>query len=167
MFVDFLVVGLSIGLVYGLVALGISLIYSGLDIVHFAHGEIFMFGAFFGLVLYNDAGISYPIWPSRGVSVSLGARMDGMPVNDVFGDSDGFRRPGRVIFVDPGLNWSFGKNTVSLAAPIAVDPWDRVVELVEEMHTLWRQHGRPARRRRCAKCWTSAILDRERRKATP
>ena len=61
MFVDFLVVGLSIGLVYGLVALGISLIYSGLDIVHFAHGEIFMFGAFFGLVLYNDAGISYPI----------------------------------------------------------------------------------------------------------
>lgn len=61
MFVDFLIVGLSIGLVYGLVALGISLIYSGLDIVHFAHGEIFMFGAFFGLVLYNDAGISYPI----------------------------------------------------------------------------------------------------------
>lgn len=61
MFLDFLVVGLSIGLVYGLVALGISLIYSGLDIVHFAHGEIFMFGAFFGLVLYNDAGISYPI----------------------------------------------------------------------------------------------------------
>lgn len=61
MFVDFLIVGLSIGLVYGLVALGISLIYSGLDIVHFAHGEVFMFGAFFGLVLYNDAGISYPI----------------------------------------------------------------------------------------------------------
>jgi branched-chain amino acid transport system permease protein len=61
MLIDFLIVGLSIGIVYGLVALGISLIYSGLDIVHFAHGEIFMFGAFFGLVLYKDAGISYPI----------------------------------------------------------------------------------------------------------
>ncbi len=61
MLLDFLVVGLSIGLVYGLVALGISLIYSGLDIVHFAHGEIFMFGAFFGLVLFNDMGVSYPI----------------------------------------------------------------------------------------------------------
>ncbi|MGI9421899.1 MAG: branched-chain amino acid ABC transporter permease [Hyphomicrobiaceae bacterium] len=61
MFLDFLVVGLSIGLVYGLVALGISLIYSGLDIVHFAHGEIFMFGAFFGLVLFGDMGMSYPI----------------------------------------------------------------------------------------------------------
>lgn len=61
MLLDFLVVGLSIGLVYGLVALGISLIYSGLDIVHFAHGEVFMFGAFFGLVLFNDLGLSYPI----------------------------------------------------------------------------------------------------------
>ena len=61
MLMDFIVVGLSIGLVYGLVALGISLIYSGLDIVHFAHGEIFMFGAFFGLVLYSDMGVSYPI----------------------------------------------------------------------------------------------------------
>ena len=58
---DVFVIGLSIGLVYGLVALGISLIYSGLDIVHFAHGEIFMFGAFFGLVLFDDFGISYPI----------------------------------------------------------------------------------------------------------
>ena len=61
MLMDFIVVGLSIGIVYGLVALGISLIYSGLDIVHFAHGEIFMFGAFFGLVVYKDMGLVYPI----------------------------------------------------------------------------------------------------------
>jgi len=61
MLLDFLIVGPSIGIVYGLVALGISLIYSGLDIVHFAHGEIYMFGAFFGLVLYKDMGLSYPI----------------------------------------------------------------------------------------------------------
>ena len=38
-FIDLVVVGISIGMVYGLVALGISFIYSGLDIVHFAHGE--------------------------------------------------------------------------------------------------------------------------------
>ena len=61
MLMDFIVVGLSIGIVYGLVALGISLIYSGLDIVHFAHGEVFMFGAFFGLVVYKDMGLIYPI----------------------------------------------------------------------------------------------------------
>ena len=36
----FIIFGVTIGVVYGMVALGISLIYSGLDIVHFAHGEI-------------------------------------------------------------------------------------------------------------------------------
>jgi branched-chain amino acid transport system permease protein len=61
MFFDFLIVGLSIGVVYGIVALGISLIYSGLDIVHFAHGEIFMLGAFIGLFFFNAVGLPYPI----------------------------------------------------------------------------------------------------------
>ena len=32
------------------------LIFSGLDIVHFAHGEIYMFGAFIGLALSRCAG---------------------------------------------------------------------------------------------------------------
>ncbi len=61
MLLDFIIIGLSIGLVYGLVALGVSLIYSGLDIVHFAHGEFFMFGAFFGMVILRDGGLSYPL----------------------------------------------------------------------------------------------------------
>ena len=57
----FILFGLSIGVVYGIVALGISLIYSGLDIVHFAHGEIYMFGAFFGLVFSETVGVPYPL----------------------------------------------------------------------------------------------------------
>ena len=56
----FIIFGVTIGVVYGIVALGISLIYSGLDIVHFAHGEIYMFGAFLGLVLSQQVGIPYP-----------------------------------------------------------------------------------------------------------
>jgi branched-chain amino acid transport system permease protein len=60
-FVDLVIVGLSIGMIYGLVAIGISLIYSGLDIVHFAHGEIYMLGAFLGLVVHNAFGLSFPL----------------------------------------------------------------------------------------------------------
>ena len=52
----FIIFGITIGVVYGIVALGISLIYSGLDIVHFAHGEIYMFGAFMGLVFSQVIG---------------------------------------------------------------------------------------------------------------
>src|SRR6185436_6733153 len=49
-FIDLVIIGLSVGMVYALVALGISLIFSGLDIIHFAHGEIYMLGAFIGLI---------------------------------------------------------------------------------------------------------------------
>ncbi|MDH3451929.1 MAG: branched-chain amino acid ABC transporter permease [Gammaproteobacteria bacterium] len=55
----FLIFGVTIGVVYGIVALGISLIYTGLDIVHFAHGEIYMFGAFFGLVFAHQYHVPY------------------------------------------------------------------------------------------------------------
>ena len=58
-FIDLLIIGLSVGMVYALVALGISLIYSGLDIVHFAHGEIYMIGAFIGLMLFQHLALPY------------------------------------------------------------------------------------------------------------
>ena len=58
-FIDLVIIGLSIGMIYALVALGISIIYSGLDIVHFAHGEIYMIGAFIGLTLFQKLNIGY------------------------------------------------------------------------------------------------------------
>jgi branched-chain amino acid transport system permease protein len=58
-FIDLVIIGLSVGMVYALVALGISLIFSGLDIIHFAHGEIYMLGAFIGLLLFQKATIPY------------------------------------------------------------------------------------------------------------
>jgi len=60
-FFDLVIVGLSIGMVYALVAIGISLIYSGLDVVHFAHGEIYMLGAFIGLVIYEKLKLPFPV----------------------------------------------------------------------------------------------------------
>jgi branched-chain amino acid transport system permease protein len=57
--IDLVIIGISVGMVYALVALGISLIYSGLDIVHFAHGEIYMIGAFIGLTLYTTVGLPF------------------------------------------------------------------------------------------------------------
>ena len=57
--IDLVIIGISVGMVYALVALGISLIYSGLDIVHFAHGEIYMIGAFIGLTLFKTAGMPF------------------------------------------------------------------------------------------------------------
>src|SRR2546428_2548519 len=38
--------------------------------------------------------------PERGVSLSLGGRIDGIPYHDLIGKSDGFRRPGYVALAD-------------------------------------------------------------------
>jgi branched-chain amino acid transport system permease protein len=57
--IDLVIIGLSVGMVYALVALGISLIFSGLDIVHFAHGEIYMLGAFIGLMIFQKLALPY------------------------------------------------------------------------------------------------------------
>jgi hypothetical protein len=65
-------------------------------------------------------GVSYIVWPSQGLSISFGGRIDGIPVTDLWGDSDGFRRAGYAVYVEPGLNWSFGKNLLSVSIPIAV-----------------------------------------------
>lgn len=52
--------GLSIGLVYALVAIGFTLIFGVLNVVNFAHGEIYSLGAFTGLILIT--ALQPPLW---------------------------------------------------------------------------------------------------------
>ncbi|MDX1544444.1 MAG: hypothetical protein R3214_10900, partial [Christiangramia sp.] len=51
-----------------------------------------------------NTGLGYTI--SNSFSASLGARYEGVPVEDVLGKSGGFRRPGNVLSIDPGLSFS-------------------------------------------------------------
>ncbi|MDQ1396250.1 MAG: branched-chain amino acid transport system permease protein [Acidimicrobiaceae bacterium] len=44
--------GLVLGATYGLIALGYTMVYGIVQLINFAHGEIFMVGAFGGLTLY-------------------------------------------------------------------------------------------------------------------
>ncbi len=46
-----LAIGLSVGMVYALMAIGFTLIFGVLNVVNFAHGEIYTIGAFAGLML--------------------------------------------------------------------------------------------------------------------
>jgi hypothetical protein len=66
-------------------------------------------------------GLAYSLWPAQGVSVSLGGRLDGLPVHDLVGGGDnGFRQPGYVIFIDPGASVTRGFGTFSLNVPVRV-----------------------------------------------
>jgi hypothetical protein len=48
-------------------------------------------------------GFSHAIPGVRHLSASFGGRMVGIPVRDAFGSSNGFRRPGYIISIDPGI----------------------------------------------------------------
>ncbi len=67
------------------------------------------------------AGVSYAIWPSKGLSMSLGARMEGVPVEDLIGGSLGFRRPGYAISIEPGVSWMYKKFAFNVSVPVAVE----------------------------------------------
>ena len=49
--------GLVIGLIYALMALGLTLIFSVLKIVNFAHGEFYMLGAYGAYYLSSALGL--------------------------------------------------------------------------------------------------------------
>jgi len=47
-------------------------------------------------------------------------RIDGIPVNDLIGESGGFRRPGTIVYREPGIIWSNIMNTVNFSVPVAL-----------------------------------------------
>ena len=62
-----LVFGLALGTVYGLIALGYTMVYGVLLMINFAHGEVFMIGAYIGwavlaFLLNHAVGLLHPIW---------------------------------------------------------------------------------------------------------
>ena len=51
-FFNQLISGISLGFVYGLIAIGYTMVYGIVGMINFAHGEIFMIGAFVALLTY-------------------------------------------------------------------------------------------------------------------
>jgi len=52
MFFQQLINGLTVGGVYALIALGYTMVYGILELINFAHGEIYMLGAYLGIILF-------------------------------------------------------------------------------------------------------------------
>ncbi|MGK2934957.1 MAG: hypothetical protein ACSLFE_06890 [Gemmatimonadaceae bacterium] len=79
------------------------------------------------------AGAAFAVWPDAGLSASLGARMDGIPVRDVLGGGDDSttKRTSYMVFADPGLAVSSGRNMLSLSVPYRVKV-NRTKSLLEQ-----------------------------------
>ena len=61
-----LINGLTLGSIYGLIAIGYTMVYGIVGMINFAHGEVFMIGAFIALIaILSFFAISVTSVPSR------------------------------------------------------------------------------------------------------
>ncbi len=69
LFLQQLANGLTIGAIYALIALGYTMVYGVIQLINFAHGEVFMVGAYLALTILSLFGVGYDAvgWSLLGV----------------------------------------------------------------------------------------------------
>jgi len=72
--------GLTLGLIYALIAVGYTMVYGVIELINFAHGEVYMFGAFLCVTFINILGI--PLFPSMILAMGCCALM-GMAIDKI------------------------------------------------------------------------------------
>jgi len=100
-FIQIVMNAISIGAIYALLALGLTLLFGIMDILFFAHGAMYMLGAYAAYYLCSRLGLNYFLAIPVGI-ILIG--MLGVLIEK------GFFRPIRkdhvaVIFLAIGLNW--------------------------------------------------------------
>jgi branched-chain amino acid transport system permease protein len=74
-FLQHLVNGLSVGTIYSLIALGYTMVYGVLKLINFAHGDVYMVGAFSGFYLAHALGVEeHPTLP-KAFAVFVGSML--------------------------------------------------------------------------------------------
>ena len=79
-FVDQLINGVTLGSVYGLIAIGYTLVYGIIGMINFAHGEIFMIGAFICFITFLILGALGLTWVPLALLVVLVVTMVLTPI---------------------------------------------------------------------------------------
>ena len=72
--------GLSLGAIYALIAIGYTMVYGIIGMINFAHGDIYMIGAYVGLVTLSAVGIqgAFPIWAVIGLMLVVAVIITGI-----------------------------------------------------------------------------------------
>ncbi len=123
-----LVNGVMLGAVYALIAIGYTLIFGVLGLLHLAHGEVFMVGAFVGLVALT--------WSAGNVVVALAAAMLATGLLGLLIERVAFRplrgahhlaplatTLGAGIAIQETARWYFGAEQQGFPPAIAVQQW--------------------------------------------
>jgi branched-chain amino acid transport system permease protein len=131
--------GIVTGMILALVASGLTLIFGIMDVVNFAHGELFMLGAYVGVVVMATTGNFWlALILSSLIVAILGAVMQIMTLRPLIG-----RDPLNTILATFGISlvlqnyalWQFGPVARKISEPITSHfqlfyltyPWYRLV----------------------------------------
>ena len=69
LFANIILSGLQMGFVYALIALGYTMVYGIVKLINFAHGDVFMVGAFVSYYLVYR--FNFHIWPAKCLSLNV------------------------------------------------------------------------------------------------
>ncbi|HXW39962.1 MAG TPA: branched-chain amino acid ABC transporter permease [Xanthobacteraceae bacterium] len=131
--------GVVTGMILALIASGLTLIFGIMDVVNFAHGELFMLGAYVGVVIIATTGSFWLALIAASLIVAiLGAAMQIVTLRPLIG-----RDPLNTILVTFGISlvlqnyalWQFGPVARKIPEPMSSYftlfylqyPWYRIV----------------------------------------
>jgi branched-subunit amino acid ABC-type transport system permease component len=131
--------GIVTGMILALIASGLTLIFGIMDVVNFAHGELFMLGAYLGFVVFVSTGSFWLALVGATLIVAvLGAAMQVVALRPLIG-----RDPLNTILATFGISlvlqnyalWQFGPVVRKIPAPISSQftlfylqyPWYRLL----------------------------------------
>ena len=66
------------------------------------------------------SGAAFPVPKTTSASFTIGVRAEGVRVTDLIGGSNGFRRPGIAVSLDPNLSIGKGRNSITIGIPVAI-----------------------------------------------
>ncbi len=66
-------------------------------------------------------GLARVLSEANRLTGDLALRLEGVPPEDLIGGSDGFRRPGHALYLEPGLSMERGLHRLTVSAPYAID----------------------------------------------
>ena len=70
-FVQQLINGLTLGAIYALIAIGYTMVYGIIGMINFAHGEIYMIGAFMSVITFTLLGMGGITWAPLSILIVL------------------------------------------------------------------------------------------------
>jgi branched-subunit amino acid ABC-type transport system permease component len=122
--IEQLITGIGIGSRLFLVAIGLSLIFGVLDVLNFAHGVLFMVGAYIAIITVEGAIGSFWIGVFAAIVVVavLGAVMEGIFIRRLYGRDEEVLDQllltfAFVLIIEDGVRFLFGSGSKAISPP--------------------------------------------------